>query len=117
TFAPGLILLVDRGTSPGLIIRPRPGRLELCGEFVDGQWMRAAAVYTTGAVLACHNALTGTTPLTALPPQLSVRTRPARARAGWFVERTAFGTDLLAGDKRRTRLRRCDGRPIRVQDH
>ena len=57
TFAPGFMMLVDRATSPGLIIRPRPGRVELCGEFVDGPWMRGAAVYATGAVFT-----PGTTP-------------------------------------------------------
>jgi hypothetical protein len=117
TFAPGFMLLVDRVSSPGLIIRPRPGRVELCGEFVDGPWMRAAAVYATGAVLACDDALTGRTPFAALPPQLTVTTRAARTRAGWFVDRTGFGTDLLGPDSRRVRLRRCDGRRVRAQDH
>jgi len=117
TFAPGFMMLVDRATSPGLIIRPRPGRLELCGEFVDGPWMRAAAVYATGAVLACDDALTGKTPFGALPPQLVVPTRPARARAGWFVDRAVFGADGLDAEGRRTQLRRCDGRRVRAQDH
>jgi hypothetical protein len=117
TFAPGLMLLVDRATSPGLIIRPRPGRVELCGEFVDGPWMRAATVYAAGAVRACDNALTGTATFAALPPQVVVATRPARARAGWFVDRTGFGTDILADGARRARLHRCDGRRVRVQDH
>jgi hypothetical protein len=117
TFAPGFMLLVDRAASPGLIIRPRPGRVELCGEFVDGPWMRAAAVYATGAVLACDDALTGKSPFAALPPQLAATTRPARARAGWFVDRAAFGSDLLTADARRTRLRRCDGGRVRAQHH
>ncbi|HEX2576425.1 MAG TPA: hypothetical protein VHK88_08765, partial [Aquihabitans sp.] len=30
TFAPALMLLLDGPASPGLLVRPRPGRLELC---------------------------------------------------------------------------------------
>ena len=110
------MLLVDRATSPGLIIRPRPGRVELCGEFVDGPWLRAAAVFSVGSVLACRDAVRGTRSLSSLPPQLQVAVRPASARAGWFVDRAAFGTDLLAHG-RQARLRRCDSRRIRAQEH
>jgi hypothetical protein len=116
TFALGLMLLVDRATSPGLIVRPRPGRLELCGEFVDGPGLHAAAAYAVGSALACHRAITGRRAFTSLPPQLQVRTRPAIVRAGWFVDRAAFGTDVLA-DGRTARLRRCDGRRIGAQEH
>jgi hypothetical protein len=116
TFALGLMLLVDRATSPGLIVRPRPRRLELCGEFVDGAHLHAAAAYAVGSALACHRAITGERALAWLPPQLQVRTRPAVTRAGWFVDRAAFGSDVLA-DGRSTRVRRCDGRRIRAQDH
>lgn len=116
TFAPGLMLLVDRVDSPGLIIRPRPGRLELCGEFVDGPWLRAAAVYAAGSVLACHQAIRSDRAFASLPPQLEVGTRPASTRAGWWVDRAAFGVDLLQGG-RSARLRRCDGRRVRAQAH
>ncbi|TML65940.1 MAG: hypothetical protein E6G14_15650, partial [Actinobacteria bacterium] len=116
TFAPGLILLMDRATSPGLIIRPRPGRTELCAEFVDGPWLRAAAAYAVGSVLACRDAITGTRSLRSLPPQLDVDVQPAAPRAGWYVDRTAFGTDLL-GHGRTTRLRRCAGGSIVAQQH
>jgi len=39
TFAPALMLLMDGPHSPGLLVRPRPGRLELGGEFVAGAWL------------------------------------------------------------------------------
>jgi hypothetical protein len=110
------MLLVDRVTSPGLIVRPRPGRTELCGEFVDGPYLRAAAVYAAGSVLACRDAIVGSRPFASLPPQLQVVVRPASVRAGWYVDRCAFGTDLLTHG-RRARLRRCDGRRVRAQDH
>jgi hypothetical protein len=116
TFAAGLMLLVDRVTSPGLIVRPRPRRTELCGEFVDGPWLRAASVFAAGSVLACRDALVGARPFASLPPQLQVLVRPASARAGWYVDRRAFGPDLLTHG-RVARLRRCDGRRISAQDH
>jgi hypothetical protein len=116
TFAPGLMLLVDRATSPGLIVRPRPGRTELCGEFVDGPLLRAAAVYAVGSVLACRDAIVGVRALAELPPQLEVAVQPALARAGWYVDRHAFGPDMLTAG-RSARLRRCDGRRIHAQDH
>jgi hypothetical protein len=116
TFALGLMLLVDRATSPGLIVRPRPGRLELCGEFVDGPHLHAAAAYAVGSALACHGAIAGRRPLASLPSQLQVRTRPPVTRAGWFVDRGAFGADVLTNG-RTTRLRRCDGRRVGAQDH
>jgi hypothetical protein len=48
TFAAGLMLLTDRTDSPGLLVRPRPGRAELCGEFVSGQTLSAAAAFVAG---------------------------------------------------------------------
>ena len=116
TFALGFMLLVDRATSPGLIVRPRVGRTELCGEFVDGPWLRAASVYAAGSVIACRDVLRGERDFSALPPQLIVTTRAPLARPGWFVDRGGFGTDLLRHG-RRTVVRRCDGRRIRAQRH
>jgi hypothetical protein len=116
TFALGLMLLVDRATSPGLIVRPRPGRLELCGEFVDGPHLHAAAAYAVGSALACHGAITGRRAFASMPPQLQVQTRPAVARAGWFVDRASFGDDVLTNG-RTTRVRRCDGRRVDAQQH
>ncbi len=41
TFAPALMLVLDRADSHGLFLRPRPGRVELCGEFATGPgWAR-----------------------------------------------------------------------------
>lgn len=36
TFAPALMLLVDRADSPGILVRPRPQRFEVGGEFIAG---------------------------------------------------------------------------------
>ena len=89
-FAPAMMLLLDRPDSPGLLVRPRPGRLELGGEYLDGDRLRAALLFAAGAVAAC--AATG--PLRRLPPALAVSLAPAVQRFGWYIDRGAFGPDL-----------------------
>ena len=37
SYAPALALLMEAADSLGIYIRPRPGRLELCGEYVSGR--------------------------------------------------------------------------------
>jgi hypothetical protein len=92
TFAPGLMLLMDNTGSPGLLCRPRPGRAELCGEFVDGVRLRGAAAYAAGSVIALEQRLGGKRG--ELPPLLDVVVEPGRQRYGWYVDRRGFGTDL-----------------------
>ena len=89
-FAPLLMLALDRPTSPGLLVRARHERLELCGDFVDGDALRAALVL---AVAVRHGALR--TPR-GLPERPSVDLTPSRERYGWYVDRRAFGPDLYA---------------------
>src|SRR5215471_11368680 len=48
TFAAGLMLLMDRADSPGLLVRPRPGRTELCGEYIHGQALPAVMAFVAG---------------------------------------------------------------------
>lgn len=94
TFAPALMLMLDRADSHGVFVRPRPGRLELCGEHATGPRLGAAAVLVAGGARAC--AATGR-----LPPMLAVDVRPATGRHGLFVGRhLAFGYDLYAGGRR-----------------
>jgi hypothetical protein len=119
TFAAGLMLLMDRADSPGLLVRPRPGRTELCGEFIKDEPLAAAAAFAAGSTRACAAAVrrrSARTARTALPPRLEVR--PARAvhRYGWYVDRAAFGTDLHAAS-RRALLRRASGGTICAQSH
>ena len=106
TFAPAMMLLLDRRDSPGLLVRPRPGRVELGGEYVVGRRLAAAALFAVGSVMACERAVRGDA--AALPPSLAVRLEPGRARFGWYVDRTAFGGDLYATG-RATTLRTDDG--------
>jgi hypothetical protein len=116
TFAADLMLLMDRADSPGLLVRPRPGRTELCGEFIKDAPLAAAAAFVAGSTRACAAAVRMRSARTALPPRLEVR--PARAvhRYGWYVDRAAFGTDLHAAS-RRALLRRASGGTICAQSH
>jgi hypothetical protein len=113
-FAAGLMLLMDGPASPGLLVRPRPGRLELGGEYVTGRSLRAALMFAAGATLASHAA--ARTGREALPPALDVRLAAATQRFGWYVDRRAFGPDLYAIG-RATVVRTADGRTVRAQDH
>ncbi|CAN7278660.1 hypothetical protein [Knoellia sp. LjRoot47] len=89
-FAPSLMLLLDRPTSPGLLVRPRPGRLELGGEFCAGTDLEVALTFAAGAVLASR----GPAWARARRLQVEVVLEPARERYGWYVDRRAVGCDL-----------------------
>jgi hypothetical protein len=95
TFAPALMLLMDRSTSPGLLVRPRPGRLELCGEHVSGEVARGVVAFAAGSVRALVRA--DRRALREL--DVDVRTEPARERYGLYVDRRAFGPDLYAAGR------------------
>ncbi len=116
-FAPALMLLVDRRHSPGLLVRPRPDRVELCGEFAESFTLRAAAAFAVGSVRACAVAVAGgRTVRASIPPALTVRLTPDDHRYGWFVDRTAFGQDLYTHG-RETPLRLARGGTISAQQH
>ena len=116
TFAADLMLLMDRVDSPGLLVRPRPGRIELCGEFIEDQPLSAAAALVAGSARACAAAVRRQRGRAALPPRLDVRLARAVHRYGWYVDRRAFGTDLHAAS-RRALLPLAAGGTIRAQSH
>ena len=116
TFAADLMLLMDRIDSPGLLVRPRPGRTELCGEFLESEPLAAAAAFVAGSTRACAAAVRRPRGRTALPPRLDVRLARAVHRYGWYVDRRAFGTDLHAAG-RRALLPRAAGGTICAQSH
>ena len=116
TFAADLMLLMDRIDSPGLLVRPRPGRTELCGEFTEREQLAAAAAFVAGSTRACAAAVRRQNGRVALPPRLNVRLARAVHRYGWFVDRGAFGTDLHAAG-RRALLPRAAGGTIWAQSH
>ena len=91
-------------SSPGLLVRPRPGRLELCGEHVAGDPARAAAAFAVGSV----RALAGASHRTLTELGVATRTEPATERFGLYVDRLGFGPDLYT-EGRASVLRGIDG--------
>lgn len=94
-------------------MRPRPGRLEICGEFADGVRLRAVSAFVAGSVRATVRGLGGERSL--LPPALFLRARPSSDRFGLYVSRHAFGEDLYAAG-RWANLTRYGGRTITTQE-
>ncbi len=100
TFAPALMLFLDRRDSPGLLVRSRPGRTELGGEFIDGRGLVVAALLAAGGVLACLRRVAGDRRAGDLPAELSVDLAREWRRYGWYVDRRAFGPDLYDAGRR-----------------
>jgi hypothetical protein len=93
-FAPALMLLLGSPTGYGLYLRPRPGRLEACGDHVGSHALQAAAALFAGGVRACAAAGGAQD---SLPPALAVTTAPATGRWGLYLgRRRALGFDLYA---------------------
>ena len=116
-FSAAMTLMLDEPNSPGLLVRPRPGRLELGGEFADGDRLAVATVFAIGAVRASLRA-TRRGPLSSrrLPPMLAVEPEPAVERYGWFVGDSQLGVPLHL-DGRATVLSLRDGRTMPAQRH
>jgi hypothetical protein len=115
-FAPAMMLLLDRPTSPGLLVRPRCGRLELGGEYCQGDQLRVAATFAAAAGLACAAAARSRDARRHLPRPVRSRVRPSNIRAGWYIDRRAFGADLYR-DGRATQLRWGAGHTWTAQAH
>ncbi len=89
TFGPILARLIEGPGSLGIYIRPRPGRLELCGEYLTGERLRLAALFAVGSVRACAAG--------EHPPRLAARLLPGQERFGYRLHRTvSFGFDSYA---------------------
>jgi hypothetical protein len=109
------MLLLNRSGSPGLMVRPRPGRLELCGEFTHGSRLRGALAFVLGSAIAAERSVTGE-PGPDQPPSVRLELEPAYERYGWYVDRRAAGADLHASG-RTTVLRLEAGGSIDAQSH
>ncbi len=92
TYGPLFGLVIDRKDSLGIYVRPRPGRLELCGEFVEGERLASVAAFAVGTVLAAARG--------DFPPELALELLPGQERFGFRVRREACGRDLYAGGRR-----------------
>jgi len=113
-FAASMMLLLDKPASPGLLVRPRCGRLELCGEYCSGEQLRAAAAFAAAASLTCAAAVRSRRER--VPRPVRARVKPSNIRAGWYVDRRAFGTDLYR-DGRAARLRSGISGTLTAQEH
>ena len=96
-YAAAQMLLLDGAQGVGLLVRPRPGRLELGGAYATDRALRTALVFAVGATLECL-ARTDVGEGSALPV-LAPRVEPARDRFGVYVDRTAFGGDLYVSGR------------------
>lgn len=115
TFGPALGLVLDGPRSHGIYVRPRPGRLELCGEYAAGPRLGAVAAFAAGSARACAMAVAGHRLPSPLPPKLGITVLPGIERYGYRVRRDAPGFDLYAAGRAAV-LRREDGGTITARE-
>jgi hypothetical protein len=96
-FGPGMMVAMDGPEAPGLRIRPRHRRLELCGDYVEGQRLADAVEYAAGSVAACVAAVIDDAE-DDLPQPVPAALRPAIERPGWFIDRASLGVEADALD-------------------
>lgn len=99
-----LMLALDRAESPGLLVRPRYGRLEVGGDFVRGDQLRAALVWLVALDRLATRALVDRRLAARLRRIPTPRVVPAKERYGWFVAADAFGPLLYTEAPRTVRL-------------
>ena len=104
-FGADLVRLVDSPDRCGVWVRPRPERLELCLDYVDGGRLIATAVFFVAATMACVDALERDD-LAGLPPAVLVSPTHTRERSGWHLARNAFVGDPFGSGARSLRLQR-----------
>jgi hypothetical protein len=117
-YGPAVMLIADRRDSPGLLIRPRPDRLEVGTEYLEKRDdIVSAALLVLSATIDCWSAdfldaglggETATTPGDQLRPLDATAFRTTWQRPGIFIDRAAFGEDLYRSG-RDALLRLADG--------
>jgi hypothetical protein len=108
-FAPLLMLALENPASPGLLVRARWNRVEVGGDYVDGELLRAGLVIA----VACIRHAVSTTPRRGLPRKPALSIEQSVERYGWYVDRAASGADLYAGG--RSAQLRCGRTSVTVQ--
>jgi hypothetical protein len=88
-FGPGMLAAMDGPEAPGLRVRPRYRRLELCGDYVEGERLSDAVEFAAGSVAACVAAI-GNETVDDLPRPIPAVLRAAVERPGWFIDRGAL---------------------------
>jgi hypothetical protein len=95
TAAPAYTLLTERAVSGGLILRPRPNRVEICADYLpDARYLRAALAYICGTYLAIQSAFSrgylGDIPVWVHPENVAT----PQVRSGIQFSRLSFGGEL-----------------------
>ena len=81
-------LVAEPRTSAGLLVRPRRGRLEICGEYAEGEHLVALVTFVGAAVRALGTDV-------APPPLPEPVVVPSREKFGWFLPPEGPYADLL----------------------
>jgi len=110
-FAVDVIRLVDSADRCGVWVRPRPDRLELCLDFVDGDRLAGVVAFAVAATEACRldvlgvlgssslgaPATLGSQPVS-LPPAVRLNPKRPRQRSGWNLPLRAVSGDPFDRD-------------------
>ena len=96
-FAAATMLLLERPESPGLLVRPRRGRLEVGGEYAHGEDLIAAVTFVAAAV---SHLLSRAPHTNGTVGEGSWTVEPARERFGHFVPACGVAPDLYASGRR-----------------
>jgi hypothetical protein len=116
-FSAAMMLLLDGTESPGILVRPRPGRLEVGGEYQAGSALVAALTFAVGAVRCCDvPRRTWTRSTRSHEAALVPMVERAVERFGWFIDRSAFGGDLYRAG-RESVLPVRGGGTVRAAEH
>src|SRR5258706_2246209 len=83
TFAVDVIRLVDSADRCGVWVRPRPDRLELCLDFVDGDRLAGVIAFAVAATEACRLHALGVAGSSSPPPDVRLTPKRPRQRSGW----------------------------------
>jgi hypothetical protein len=113
TAGPALILLMEARQSPGLLIRPRRGRIEISSEYIDNEGQLAAAcVFLTGVV---HAYLYNESLWRQFPRLHLKHWEEANIRPGIYLPHDAYGESIYAHGWA-AKLELEDGGTIRAGD-
>jgi len=106
-FAVDVIRLVDSADRCGVWVRPRPDRLELCLDFVDGDRLAGVIAFAVAATEACRlevlgrpgspSLAPGSLPAS-LPPAVRLTPKRPRQRSGWNLPLRAVSGDPFDND-------------------
>ena len=82
-------LVGEPASSVGLLVRPRRGRLEICGEYAEGPHLVSLVTFVGSAVVALLN---GSAPPQTPEPVVV----PSREKFGWFLSPEGVYADLVS---------------------